>query len=151
VGRTVSGRPAPSLTTLAATGHAIAKNVGEHIGVASEQRLGRAHFGAHRELALRKAIASVLLELLLRHVGLGTARAKGALVHLAAHAERAGLRKLWSAEGTRVEAVAAADAQILVVKDDARLVLVDAVDRAHRHARRIRAMHASDRYRALAR
>src|SRR6185437_5295006 len=131
-------------------GDAGAIDVGDHLAVAAEQRLRRAHFRAHRQLAFRQAIAAVLLELRLRAVGFGTARAERALVHLAAHAEGAGLRKLRRAERARVEAVAAADAEVLVVQDDAFLVLVEAVDRAHRHARRVGAVHAGDRDRALA-
>ena len=81
---------------------------------------------------------------------LGAAGAERALVHLAAHAEGAGLRKLRRAERAGVEAVAAADAQVLVVQHDAFFGAVEAVDRAHRHARRVRAVHAGDRDRALA-
>src|SRR5439155_17223311 len=101
-------------------------------------------------LAFGEAIAPVLGELLGRAVGLRAAGAERALVHLAAHAERAGLRELRRAEGARVEAVAAADAQVLVVQHHAFLRLVEAVRGAHRHARRVGAMHARDRDRALA-
>ena len=59
------------------------------VAVAAEQRLGRAHLGAGRQLALGKPVAAVLLELGLAAVGLGAAGAEGALVHLAAQAERA--------------------------------------------------------------
>src|SRR5262249_33232746 len=114
------------------------------------QCLGRAHLGADRELAFGEAIATVFLELGLGAVGLRTAGAERALVHLAAHAERAGLRELRRAERACVEAVAAADAEVLVVQHDAVVGAVEAVDRAHRHARRVRAVHAGDRHRALA-
>src|SRR5690606_8461109 len=69
----------------------------------------------------------------------------------AAHAESTILRKLRRAEGTGIEAVAAADAQILVMEDHAFGGLVEAVDRTHRHAGRIRAVHAGHRDRLLAR
>ena len=59
----------------------------EHIGIAREQRLGRAHLGARGQLALRQAVRAVLGELLFRKVLFRTARAEGALVHLAAQAE----------------------------------------------------------------
>src|SRR5205085_10855475 len=99
--------------------------------------------------ALAEAVASVLAALLVRVVRLGAARAERALVHLAAHREGAGLRELRRAERARVEAVAAADAEVLVVQHDALLRLVEAVDGAHGHARRIGAMHARDRDRLL--
>src|SRR5689334_8020641 len=130
--------------------HAIAVDVRDHLAVATEQRLRRAHLGARRQLAFGEAVAAVFRELGLRTVGLGTAGAERALVHLAAHAEGAGLRELRRAERTRIEAVAAADAQVLVVQDHAFLGFVEAVHRAHRHARRVRAVHAGNRDRPLA-
>src|SRR6185295_5493254 len=48
-----------------------------------------------------------------------------------------------------IEAVAAADAQILVVQHHAVVGLVEAVDRAHRHTGRVGAVHAGDRDRLL--
>src|ERR1700704_4863524 len=65
-------------------------------------------------------------------------------------AQKVHLSILPRAERAGVEAIAAADAQVLVVQDDAFLGVVEAVDRAHRHARRIRAVHARHRDRALA-
>src|SRR5207302_2082195 len=96
-----------------------------------------------------QAVAAVFPELGLAAVGLGPAGAEGALVHLAAQAEGAGLRELRRAERAGVEAVAAADAQVLVVQHHTVVGLVEAVDRAHRHAGRIRAVHAGDRDRFL--
>src|SRR5262249_13049519 len=83
-------------------------------------------------------------------VGLGAAGAEGALVHLAAQAEGPVGRELRCAEGAGVRAVAAADADVLVVQHHAFLGAVEAVDRAHRHARRVRAVHAGHRDAALA-
>src|SRR5439155_26821395 len=116
----------------------------------AEQRLGRAHLGARGQLAFGQAIAPVLLELGLAAVGLGTAGAEGALVHLAAQAEGAVARELRRAERARVRAVAAADADVLVVQHGAFVGAVEAVDRAHGHARRIGAVHAGDRDALLA-
>src|ERR1700730_16579003 len=79
-----------------------------------------------------------------------SAAAEGAFVHLAAAAEIAGLRILRRAEPAGVEAIAAADAEILGMQHHPLLGLVEAVDRADRYARRVRAMHAGDRDRALA-
>src|SRR4030095_15431809 len=76
--------------------------------------------------------------------------AERALVHLAAHAERPRLRKLRRAERTCIEAVAAADAQILVVQNDAILGAIEAVDRAHGRAGSVGGRHAGDRDRACA-
>src|SRR6185312_9713109 len=101
----VRGGPAPHFAALAAVRDAVAVDVGDDLAVAAEQRLRRAHLGARRQLAFGEAVAPVLLEFGVRPIGLGPARAERALVHLAAHAERAGLRKLRRAERTRVEAV----------------------------------------------
>src|SRR5690349_2307896 len=130
--------------------HTGAQDVGDHVAVAAEQRLRRAHLGTRRELAFGEAVAPVLLVLGLAAVLLGTAGAERALVHLAAQAERAVARELRRAERARVRAVAAADADVLVVEDDAFGRAVEAVDRADRHARRVRAVHARDRDAALA-
>src|ERR1700704_387460 len=150
-GSAICASPAPHFGAFAARHHALPVDVGDHVAVAAEQRLGRAHLGAGGELALREAVRAVLRELLFREVLLRAAGAERALVHLAAHAEGAGLRILRRAERAGVEAIAAADAEVLVVQDDAFRGLVEAVDRAHRHARRIRAVHAGHRDRALAR
>jgi len=61
----------------------LAVDVGQHVAIAAEQRLGRAHLGADRQLALGETIAAVLLELRLGLVGLRPAGAERALVHLA--------------------------------------------------------------------
>src|SRR5690606_34489440 len=82
---------------------------------------------------------------------LRTAGAEGALVHLAAAAKVARLRILRRPERTGVEAVAAADAEVLGVQDHAFVGLVEAVDRTDRHARRVGAVHAGHGDRALAR
>src|SRR5690606_19795506 len=74
-----------------------------------------------------------------------------ALVHLAAHAEGGLLRILRRAERTGVEAVAAADAQVLVVQHDAVGGRVETVHRTHGRAGRVGAVHARDRHRLLAR
>src|ERR1041384_1707078 len=55
----------------------------------------------------------------------------------------------WGAQGAGIEAVAAADAEILVVQHHAVVGLVEAVDRADRHAGRVGAVHAGDRDRLL--
>src|SRR6185436_15012986 len=147
--RAVGGAPAPDFGAAAAAQHALAVDVGDDIAVAAEQRLGRAHLGARRQLALGQAVAAVFLELRRALILLRAAGAEGALVHLAAQAERAGLRELRRAERAGVEAVAAADAQVLVVQHHAVVGAVEAVHRAHRHAGRVRAVHASHRDRLL--
>src|SRR5207249_7275879 len=63
--------------------------------------------------------------------------------------EGAGLRELRRAERAGVEAIAATDAQVLVVQNHALVGAVETVDRAHRHARGVRAVHAGDRDRLL--
>src|SRR5262249_19152325 len=83
--------------------------------------------------------------------GLGAARAVGALVHLAARAEVADLRILRRSERAGVEAVAAADAQVLGVKDHGIRRDIEAVHGADSGAGRVRTVHARHGDRALAR
>src|SRR6478736_668416 len=147
----VGGAPAPDFGALAALQHAVAEDVGDDVAVAGHQRLGGAHLGAGRQLAFGQAVASVLFELRLRTVGFGAAGAERALVHLAAHAEGAGSGELRRAERAGVAAVAAADADVLVVQHHTLFRAVEAVDRADRHAGRVGAVHAGDRDRTLAR
>src|SRR5690606_24821734 len=138
----IGSLPAPGFSAAAATQHPLAENVGDDTGVAGEQRLGRAHLGAKRQLALGEAVGAVLLVFGLRAGFLGAAGAEGALVHLAARAERRGaVGELRRTEGAGEEAVAAADALVLVVQDHAVLGLVEAVGRAHRHAGCVRTVH----------
>src|SRR5207344_1242360 len=79
-----------------------------------------------------------------------TAGAIGAFVHLAARAEVADLGVLRRAERAGVEAIAAADAEILGVQHHRVGGRIEAVDRAHRRAGRVGAVHAGHRDRALA-
>src|SRR5258706_6250221 len=129
-GSAVGAAPAPHLGAFAARHHALPVDVGDHVAVAAEQRLGRAHFRARGELPLREAVRAVLRELLSREVLLRAAGAEGALVHLAAHAERAALGILRRAERAGVEAIVAADAHVRVVQEDAVLRLVEVVEPA---------------------
>src|SRR5712691_903180 len=110
--------PAPRAGTVAALQHPFLVDLGDDLAVAGEQRFGRAHLGAQRQLALGEAVGAVFLVLRLRAVGLRAAGAEGALVHLAARAEVADLRILRRAERTGVEAVAAADADVLGMQHD---------------------------------
>src|SRR3546814_19650959 len=88
----IGGAPAPGAGA-EATGHdPLAIDVRNRIAVAGEQRLGRAHLGAERQLALGQPIAAILLELGRGVVFLRAACAEGTLVHLAAAAEVARLR-----------------------------------------------------------
>src|SRR6185503_121800 len=117
-GFVIGGFPAPGAGTIAALDHAFLVDLGDDLAVTGEQRLGRAHLGAHRQLAFGEAVGAVFLVFLLRAVELRAAGAEGAFVHLAARAEVADLRILRGAERTGVEAVAAADADVLVVQHD---------------------------------
>src|SRR5207253_10120428 len=137
----VGRAPAEYIAASAALDHAVAQDVGDDIAVAAQQRLRRAHFRAQRQLALGQAIAAVFLELRLAAVLFGAARAERALVHLAAHTERAGCRELRGAERAGIRAVAAADADVLVVQYHTVFGAIEAVHRAHRHAGRVRAVH----------
>src|SRR5438552_13636975 len=97
-GLAIRSLPAPCAGAVAALDHALLVDLRDDVAVAGEQRLGRAHLGAERQLAFREAVGAVLLVLLLGAVGLRTARAIGALVHLAARAEIADPRILRRAE-----------------------------------------------------
>ena len=119
--------------------------------VAGEQRLRRAHLGAQRQLAFGEPVGAVLDEFGLGVVRLRAAGAEGALVHLAARSEVADPRILRRAERARVEAIAAADAEVLGVQDHRVRRGVEAVHRTHRSAGRVGAVHAGHGDRAFAR
>src|ERR1041385_1292425 len=108
--------PAPRARAVAAPRDAFLVDLRDDVAIAGKQRLGRAHLGAERQLALGEPVRAVLLVLGGRAVRLRAAGAEGALVHLAARAEVADLRILRRAERTSVEAVTAADAQVLGVQ-----------------------------------
>src|ERR1017187_3868374 len=146
----VSGLPTPGAGAVAALRHALLVDLGDDIAVAGEQRLGRAHLGAQRQLAFGKTVGAVFLELFLAVVGLWTAGAEGALVHLAARAEVADLGILRRPERAGVEAIAAADAQVLGVQDHAIGGRIENIHRADRRAGRVGAVHAGHGDRALA-
>src|SRR6478736_7746765 len=114
-GLAVSRLPAPGAGAIAAAGHALLVNLGNDLAVAGQQRLRRAHLRAERQLAFGQAVGAVFGVLLLAAVSLGTSGAEGAFVHLAARAEVADLRILRRSERTGVEAIAAADTQVLGV------------------------------------
>src|SRR5687768_8420538 len=82
----VGGLPAPGAGAVATLDHALLVDLRDHLAVAGEQGLGRAHLGAERQLALGEAVRAVFLELGRREVDLRAAGAIGALVHLAARA-----------------------------------------------------------------
>src|SRR5262249_36569635 len=147
----IRGLPAPCAGAVAALHHPLLVDLGDDLAVAGQERLGRAHFGAHRQLALGKAVGAVLVVFLRGVVGLGPAGAIGAFVHLAAGAEIADARILRGAERAGVEAIAAADAQVFGVQHHGVRRGVEAVDRAHRRTRGVGAMHASHGPGALAR
>src|SRR6266852_1396327 len=148
----ISSPPAPGAGAVAALDHAFLVDLGDDLAVACEQRLGRAHLRAQRQLALRHAIGAVLL-VFLNAAGRFRATAAGAigaLVHLAARTEVADARILRRAERAGVEAVAAADAQILRMEDDAVIGRENARHRADRGAGSVGAVHAGHGDRTLA-
>src|SRR5260221_8425179 len=117
----IGGRPAPGAGAVAALDHALLVDLGDDLAVTRKQRFGRAHFRAQRQLALEHAVGAVFAVFLdaagdFRPAAAG---AIGALIHLAARAEVADLGILRRAERAGVEAIAAADAQILRMEHDA--------------------------------
>src|SRR5215471_21527944 len=107
----IGGLPSPGAGAVAALGDPLLVDLGDDLAVARQERLGRAHFRAQWQLALGQAIGAVFHEFGLAAVGLRTARAIGAFVHLAARTEVADARILRRAERARVEAISAADAE----------------------------------------
>src|SRR5947207_2577948 len=67
--------PAPGAGAIAALGHPLLVDLGDDLAVAGEQRLGRAHLRAERQLAFGQAVGAVLLVLRLAAVGFGAAGA----------------------------------------------------------------------------
>src|SRR6267143_1492226 len=129
--------PTPCARTVAARRHALLVDLSDDRAVAREQRFGRAHLGANRQLALGETVGAVFGVFGRRRVRLRPAGAIGALVHLAARPEVSDFRILRRAERAGVEAVAAADAEILRVKNHAVGGGIEARHRADRRAWRI--------------
>src|SRR6267378_2896647 len=146
----IGGGPTPCARAVTALHHALLVDLGDDRAIAREQRLGRAHLGANRQLALGETVGAVFGVFGRRGVRLRPAGAIGALVHLAARPEVANLRVLRRAERTGVEAVATADAEILGVQHHAVGGGIEARHRADRGAWRIRAVHTGHRHRAFA-
>src|SRR5215210_1114624 len=105
--------PAPHSRTITALHHAFLVDLCNDGAIAREQRLGGAHLGADRELALGETVGAVLGVFGGRGVCLRSARAVGALVHLAAGAEVSDFGILRCPKRTCVETVATPDAEIL--------------------------------------
>jgi hypothetical protein len=95
----VGGAPAPGAGAVAAPLHPLAIDLRDHVAVAGEQRLGGAHVGAERQLALGQAVGAVLDVFRRGAVLLRPAGAIGALVHLAAPAEIADARYCGAPKG----------------------------------------------------
>src|SRR5580700_5622447 len=134
----IGSRPAPGAGAVAALGDALLVDLGDDLAVSGEQGLGGTHLRAQRQLSLENSIGTVFLVLLdaARDFRAAAAGAVGAFVHLAARAEIADLRILRRPERAGVEAIAAADAQILRMENDAVVGREDAFHRAHRRAGR---------------
>src|SRR5262249_31711812 len=147
----IRGLPAPGARAVTALHHTLLVDLGNDFAVASKQRLGRAHLGAERQLAFGETVCAVFLVLRLAAVGFRPSGAERALVHLAARAEIADLRILRRSERTGVEAISAADAQVLGMKHDTVGRRVDAIHWAYRRAWGVGAMHAGHRDGTLAR
>src|SRR6266404_5213267 len=148
----IGGHPAPGAGVVTAFDHALLVDLGDDLAVTCEQRLGRAHLRAQRQFALEDTVGPIFAVFLaaagdFRPAAAGTI---GALVHLPARAEVADLGILRSAERASVEAVAAADAQILRMEYDAVIGRENAAHRADRRAGSVGAVHAGHGDRALA-
>src|SRR5260370_11604490 len=112
-GFAIGGLPAPGAGAVAALADALLVDLGDDLAVAGEQRFGRAHLGAQRQLSFGETVGAVFFIFGQAAVRLGPAGAERAFVHLAARAEIADPRILRRAERTGVQAVAPADAHVL--------------------------------------
>src|ERR1700716_3216247 len=146
----IGGGPTPCARAVTALHHALLVDFGDDRTIAGEQRLGRAHLGANRQLAFGETVGAVFGVFGRRGVCLRTAGAIGAFVHLAARPEVSDFRVLRRAERTGVEAVAASDAEVLGVQHHAVGGRIEARHRADRGAWRIGAVHAGHRDRTFA-
>src|SRR5258707_1510151 len=148
----IRGQPAPRAGPIAASQYALPVNLSDDFAIAREQRLGRAHLGAQRQLAFAEPVGAVFRKLLGAAGSLvsATTGAIGAFVHLAARTKIADHRILRRPERAGIEAIAAADAQILVVQHDAVFGRIDPDVRANGRTGSVGAMHAGHRDRALA-
>src|SRR5512135_101356 len=145
IGLEIVGRvPPPRVRPAASLHDTLEVDFGNDIAVSAEKGLGRAHLGAERQFALGNPVASVLLVLFLGPVRQRPSCAEGTFVHFAARAERALFGKLRRTEGARIKAVAAPDAEILVMQDDAVRGRVETVDRTDGRTRRVRAVHTGN-------
>src|SRR5664279_1467020 len=102
--------PAPCTGAVAALGHPLLVDLGNHVAIAGKQRLGRAHFGAQGQLTFGEPVSTVFRVFFLAAVGFGSAGAERALVHLAARTEVADLGILRRAKWASIEAIATTDA-----------------------------------------
>src|ERR1700675_4409359 len=148
----ISSHPAPRAGAIAALENSLLVDLGDDIAITREQRLGGAHLGTERQLALTEAVRAVFCKFLgaAGRFGPTASGAIGAFVHLAARAEIADLRILRRAERAGIEAIAAADTQILGMQHDAVFRRIDAGHRTDRRAGRVGTVHAGHRDRALA-
>src|SRR6266404_78756 len=148
----IGGRPAPGAGAVAALDHALLVYLGDDLTVTRKQRLGRAHLRTERQLALEHAVGAVFTVFLAAAGNFVSAAAStiGALVHLATRAEVADPGILRSTERACIEAVAAADAQILRMEYDAIIGRENAAHRADCRAGSVGTVHAGHGDRALA-
>src|SRR6476646_6181973 len=64
----VGGLPTPGAGAVAAPRHPLLVDLGDDVAVAGQERLGRAHLGAQRQLAFGQAVGAVFLVLFLAAV-----------------------------------------------------------------------------------
>src|SRR5580704_6471445 len=148
----IGGRPAPGAGAVTTRQYPLLVDLGDDLAVPGEQRFGRAHFRAQRQLSFEQPVGAVFLvfRAAAGDFRAATAGAKGAFVHLAARAEIADARILGRSKWAGVEAIAAADAQILGMEHDAVVARENTVHRTDRRAGRVSAVHAGHGHRALA-
>ena len=138
----VGNSPAPLKCASAAIHDALTENIRDLVTIASEKRLGGAHFRTKGQFPFCHTVTAVLTIFLAGIRLFWATRTEGAFIHLATRAKRARFWKLGRTEGACVEAVTTPDTDVFVVQYHTIVSGVEAVNRTNRSARSLRAVHA---------
>src|SRR5690625_2757672 len=139
----ICGCPAPGAAADAARPRPCASALAARLPIPGKGRARRADFGAERQPAFGDPVRAIEPEFLGRAVRFWPPGAIGAFVHDTARTELGLPGVLGSPERACIEAVAAADARLLVMEHHADIRLIDAGGRADSDTGRIGAMHTA--------
>src|SRR5690625_1977064 len=119
----ICGCPAPGAAAEAALHDPFAIDLADHLTIPGKERARRADFGAERQPAFGDPVRAIEPEFLGRAVRFWPPGAIGAFVHDTARTELGLPGVLGSPERACIEAVAAADARLLVMEHQANIRL----------------------------